>query len=101
MNQVNDICNSVDATDGECQKAPGWRALPSGKLIFNQQSSALNCIARDTAETGACLEIASPVGVPEQFDLFVDGVGIRADCWAVWQYRKRIRFSRAKLQSSR
>lgn len=75
-------------------KPPRRRTLFSGKIIFNQQSSVFNCIVRNISDAGACLEIDSPVGIPDQFELLVEGAGIKADYRVIWRRGKRIGVTR-------
>lgn len=95
MNQANDSSNAAAMPDPERRAAPRRRMLFSGKIIFNQQSSVFNCIVRNISEAGACLEIESPVGIPDRFELLVEAAGIRADYRVIWRRGKRIGVSRA------
>ncbi|MFO3797901.1 MAG: hypothetical protein ACK8QZ_11580, partial [Anaerolineales bacterium] len=73
MNRASNHLNTV-ATHGEERRiASRRRTLFSGKIIFNQQSSVFCCIVRNISETGACLEIESTVGIPDQFELLIEG----------------------------
>jgi hypothetical protein len=51
--------------------APRQRALKSGKIILNGGGSVFDCLVRNLSETGALLEIASSVGVPDLFELVI------------------------------
>lgn len=90
MNQVRDKYDTEVAADRESRAESRRRTLFSGKIIFNQQSSVLNCIVRNISESGACLEIESLVGVPERFELLVERAGIRANYRIIWWHGKRI-----------
>lgn len=100
MNQATDHSNAA-APGEERRLASRRRTLFSGKIIFNQQSSVFTCIVRNISDAGACLEIESPVGIPDQFELLVEGAGIRADYRVIWRHGKRIGVSRANLPPSR
>lgn len=89
MNHASDHSNAAGSGD-ERRVASRRRTLFSGKIIFNQQSSVFTCIVRNISDTGACLEIESPVGIPDQFELIVERAGIKADCRVVWRHGKRI-----------
>jgi PilZ domain-containing protein len=62
--------------------------LKAGKIEFG--SSAIDCIVRNLSETGAALEIESPIGVPERFELFVPQDRSRRPADVVWRKERRI-----------
>jgi hypothetical protein len=50
------------------------KTMLSGKLVFNDMSSVLDCFVRDLSETGARIKLAAPVQLPPIFILrFNDG----------------------------
>jgi hypothetical protein len=67
---------------------PRLRTLKSGKIVFNQKSSVLDCTIRNLSRSGACLQVVDPTGVPQNFDLLVGGVS-RA-CQISWRSGTRI-----------
>lgn len=101
MTQASSKSDLAVPSDAERRVAPRRRTLFSGKIIFNQQSSILNCIVRNLSESGACLEIDSQVGVPDQFELLVECAGIRAEYRVIWRRVKRIGISRVNASSGR
>lgn len=94
MNRSNENLDAAAAPAEERRDAPRRRTLFAGKIIFNQQSSVYNCVVRNISDAGACLEIDSPVGIPDQFELLVEGAGIKADYRVIWRRGKRIGVSR-------
>lgn len=95
MNRSNENLDAAAAPAEERRDAPRRRTLFAGKIIFNQQSSVFNCVVRNISDAGACLEIDSPVGIPDQFELLVEGAGIKADYRVIWRRGKRIGVTRA------
>ena len=67
---------------------PRLRTLKSGKIVFNQKSSVLDCTIRNLSRSGACLQVVDPTGAPQNFDLLVGGVS-RA-CQISWRSGTRI-----------
>src|SRR5947209_15232467 len=55
----------------EQRRAPRRRVLKAGTIEFGR--SALSCVVRDRSDTGAKLDVPSPIGIPDQFDLVTDG----------------------------
>ena len=51
--------------------APRHRVLKSGSIDFN--GGVIDCVVRNISETGAALEVASPLGIPETFNLVISG----------------------------
>jgi len=65
------------------------RVLKGGTISFNG-GAGIDCTVRNLSETGAALEVESPVGVPDQFTLvFGDGRGSKS-CHVVWRKPGRI-----------
>ena len=56
--------------------------------VLVMDEKAIQCTIGKLSETGATLEVPSTVGVPENFDLVIDG--IRRPCHAVWRSGTKI-----------
>lgn len=63
--------------------------LKSGRLVFNGGRSTLDCTVRNLSAKGAKLQLASVVGVPDTFDLLLDGHS-RQPCKVVWRRLKEL-----------
>ena len=50
--------------------APRRRLLKAGKISFG--GGAIDCTVRNFSETGAALEVISPIGIPDRFTLIVE-----------------------------
>ena len=77
----------VHAVD-EHRTTPRRRFLKAGKMSFG--GGAIDCTVRNLSETGAALEVNSPVGIPEQFILVIEVDDIRVPCRVVWRKETRI-----------
>jgi len=65
------------------------RTLKGGRITM-PSGDTINGVIRNLSETGAALEIASPVGIPTKFSLaFDDGSAVR-DCRLVWHKANKI-----------
>src|SRR5215831_21122800 len=69
----------VDTMSQVCAKAiderranSRQRRLIGAKIVFNNNSSVIDCIVRDLSPQGARLLVASLVGIPDRFDLRID-----------------------------
>jgi hypothetical protein len=66
------------------------RTLRAGKILFNNRASVIDCMVRNVSAHGACLLLPSVVGVPQVFDLMIDGEGASHPCKMMWHAQNRI-----------
>ncbi len=66
------------------------RTLMGAKIAFKQHGAAINCAVRNISLGGACLEVESPLGVPDIFDLVLERDQSSRCCRVVWRSEKRI-----------
>ena len=59
------------------------RTLKGGRIVFDDKRSVLDCTVHNLSENGAQLRLPSVVGVPDTFELHVDGIVRFA--WVVWK----------------
>jgi diguanylate cyclase (GGDEF)-like protein len=69
---------------------PRRRILREAKIVFNQRGSVIDCLVRNFSATGACLEVATQVGVPEAFDLLIDDERAPRRCFSIWRVDNKI-----------
>jgi diguanylate cyclase (GGDEF)-like protein/PAS domain S-box-containing protein len=70
--------------------SPRMRTLRSGKILFNNKRSVVNCTVRNLSAEGACLQVESPVGIPSRFDLSIEGEQTSRPALMVWQSDHRV-----------
>jgi hypothetical protein len=68
---------------------PRVRTLKGGSIIFGA-GSIVDCVVRNLSGTGACLEVVSPVGIPDDFTLQIKSEPTKHDCHVVWRSANRI-----------
>jgi PilZ domain-containing protein len=68
--------------------APRQRMLKAASIEFS--GGTIDCVVRNISETGAALEVASPVGIPAEFNLVMPGNTTKRPCRVVWVKDKRI-----------
>jgi PilZ domain len=66
------------------------RRLHAAKIVFNNGTSTIDCIVRDQSATGARLDVASPIGIPDWFDLQINRSGVRYPSKVAWRSGKQI-----------
>ena len=64
------------------------RVLKAAKIAINR-GGAIDCTIRDISENGACLRVASALGIPESFDLILDEK-TRRPCFVKWRKATQI-----------
>jgi PilZ domain len=73
----------------ERRKAQRHRTLKAGSITFNRDGG-LDCRVRNLSPAGACLEVASQVGIPDDFVLVVEVDHVRAPCHVIWRTATRL-----------
>jgi len=68
---------------------PRHRVLKRGTLAFHG-GGGLDCTVRNISQTGARIDIASPVGVPRDFTLVIEADHFMRRCHAVWSSEQHI-----------
>lgn len=71
------------------RKVQRGRTLKGGSIAFNG-GAGFDCRVRNISPAGACLEVASPIGIPSDFVLLVTQDGVKQPCHVVWRSEKRV-----------
>lgn len=64
-------------------------ALKGGRIVFNAGRSTIDCKVRNVSSKGAKLQVASVVGIPDTFDLLLEGATCHP-CRVVWRTLKEL-----------
>lgn len=73
--------------DGDGRSALRRRVLKPGKIVVNRRST-IDCTVHNMSARGAKLDVATVVGVPDVFELKVDGQ--LQPCRVVWRRLKEL-----------
>jgi hypothetical protein len=76
----------VNATDKRALNR--HRVLKAATIEFG--GGAIDCTVRNLSASGASLDVASPVGIPERFTLVMPADELRRSCRVVWRKERRI-----------
>jgi hypothetical protein len=68
--------------------SPRRRILKAGSIEFG--GGAIDCSVRNLSETGAALEVVTPLFIPDRFTLSVRTDQFRRPCHIVWRKQRRI-----------
>ena len=71
------------------RSAQRHRTLKAGSISFDR-AGVIDCVVRNVSDTGACLEIESPVGIPNEFTLVIRSDNIMRRCHVAWRSARRI-----------
>jgi hypothetical protein len=73
----------------ERRKVQRHRTLKAGHIAFNR-AGAIDCRVRNLSEAGACLEVVSQLGIPDQFVLVVEADHLHQPCHVIWRTATRM-----------
>ena len=79
---------SFGALMNEHRAAPRHRILKAGTISFG--GGAIDCTVRNLSETGAALEVVTPLFIPDRFTLIVQTEQLKRPCRIVWRKEKRM-----------
>ena len=74
--------------DEERRDKARHRVLKAGTIEFG--GGAIDCTVRNISQTGAALEVVSPLFIPDRFTLFVPSEKLKRPCHIAWRKEKRI-----------
>jgi hypothetical protein len=64
-------------------RAPRQRTYKGGSISFD--GGGIDCTIRNLSASGACLDIASPFGVPDNFTLIIKPEYLKRACEVAWR----------------
>jgi hypothetical protein len=66
------------------------RTYKVARIGFGGGRAVINCLVRNVSETGACLGVESPVGIPDEFNLVFESGEPSRMCRVMWRKAKLI-----------
>jgi hypothetical protein len=60
-------------SEREQRRAPRQRAYKGGRVVFNNGHSTIDCLVRNISSHGALLTLPSTVGIPDEFEVWMNG----------------------------
>ena len=73
----------------ERRKIQRHRTLKAGHINFNRAGS-IDCRIRNLSPAGACLEVASQIGIPDRFELWIESDHLHHPCQVIWRTATRM-----------
>jgi len=74
----------------ERRATPRQRRLNGAKIIFDDDASVIDCVVRDVSSGGAQLLVATPIRIPDLFELRISQNGTRHRSKVAWRSKDRI-----------
>ena len=66
------------------------RVLRGAAISLHHVGTIAICMVRNVSDTGACLVLSEPVGVPIEFDLTIEREKSSRRCRVVWREKNKI-----------
>ncbi|MGH7247218.1 MAG: PilZ domain-containing protein [Pseudomonadota bacterium] len=82
--------SQVKQRSGEHRRDRRNRTLKSAKIIFNGKRSVVDCAVRNLSAQGARLRLATVIGIPDEFELRVEGDEGSRPSRAIWKTNSEI-----------
>src|SRR4051812_29676439 len=76
---------SAFSTNEEDRRASRRRVLKSGVIAYRGRHVTQTCIVRDVSRGGARLQVASSIGIPDDFELLIELDCSEASCRVIWR----------------
>lgn len=73
----------------ERRKVHRRRTLKAGSISFNR-AAGIDCRVRNLSPAGACLEVASQLGIPDEFTLVIEHDRLHQACHVIWRTATRL-----------
>jgi hypothetical protein len=67
---------------------PRRRILKAGTISVGD--GTIDCIVRSISDTGATLDVVTPLFIPDRFRLIVQSHGLNRPCHIVWRKERRM-----------
>jgi hypothetical protein len=65
------------------------RTLKAAKIMIDGKS-VIDCTVRNLTDTGASLEVGTPVGIPDTFELSIPLDNLKRKCRVTWRQERKI-----------
>jgi PAS domain-containing protein len=74
----------------ERRQSSRHRTVRRGTILFDERRSGIDCTVHNLSDSGACLEVTTSIGLPEEFDFVIAGEVNSLTCKVVWRSGNRI-----------
>jgi hypothetical protein len=81
--------DDVAAEGPDRRKSERRRTRKGASIAFNR-AGGFDCRVRNLSDSGACLDVVSQAGIPDQFVLVIEHDHVRQPCHVVWRTATQI-----------
>jgi hypothetical protein len=74
----------------ERRRSPRKRTLKGAKIIFNHRHCVVDCVVRNLTSQGALLIVPNVAGIPNDFDLYIDGEPNNHSAHVIWKTKNSL-----------
>jgi len=67
----------------EKRGASRQRVLKGAFIVITEKQPKIECVVKNISDTGCALQVATTIGIPQDFDLMIGGV--RRRCRVQWK----------------
>ena len=64
--------------------------LRGAQIVFNHRSSTISCHLVDLTDKGACIEAPTTLGIPAEFELYIEMTKEWHNCTIAWRSGSRL-----------
>ncbi len=79
----------MDRTTKERRNVARHRTLKRAHIAVEEHGAVIDCVVYDLSDLGACLNVESPTGIPDSFDLVLNHASVR-NCRVAWRTATQI-----------
>jgi len=74
----------------EKRRTTRHRTFKAAHITYPDHRGSIDCTIRNLSAHGACLQVVSPLGIPDRFDLLLDSDHSVHHCRVIWRKETRI-----------
>jgi hypothetical protein len=74
----------------ERRTSPRGKTYKVARIAFGGNRAVIGCLVRNLSDSGACLAVESPIGIPDAFNLVFDSGEPSRTCSVMWRADRRI-----------
>jgi len=74
----------------ERRQAPRHKTYKAARIAFQGGRAVITCLVRNLSDTGACLAVDNPIGIPDSFNLVFDSGEPSRMSRVIWRKEKQV-----------
>jgi len=74
----------------ELRNASRHRTYKAARIAFQGGRAVITCLVRNLSDTGACLSVDNPIGIPDSFNLVFDSGEPSRMSRVIWRSARQV-----------